>query len=61
MIRAVILQTSHGRRSIDVLKILCPERANWECKQTSFPSLFLKREHGLIPAEPNVISRRLRR
>ncbi|GAB7325722.1 hypothetical protein MBLNU13_g09685t1 [Cladosporium sp. NU13] len=26
----VILQTSHGRRSIDVLKILCPERANWE-------------------------------
>ena len=29
---AVILQTSHGRRSIDVLKILCPERANWECK-----------------------------
>jgi len=30
--RIVILQTSHGRRSIDVLKILCPERANWECK-----------------------------
>jgi hypothetical protein len=28
----VILQTSHGRRSIDVLKLLCPERANWDCK-----------------------------
>jgi glycerol 3-phosphatase-1 len=28
----VILQTSHGRRSIDMLKILAPEKANWECK-----------------------------
>ena len=28
----VILQTSHGRRSIDVLQILCAEKANWECK-----------------------------
>lgn len=27
----VILATSHGRRSIDVLAILSPERANWEC------------------------------
>ncbi|EGY18451.1 phosphatase yfbT [Verticillium dahliae VdLs.17] len=27
----VILQTSHGRRSIDVLKILAPEKANWDC------------------------------
>ncbi|KAL2020897.1 hypothetical protein VTK56DRAFT_7888 [Thermocarpiscus australiensis] len=26
----VILQTSHGRRSIDMLKILAPEKANWE-------------------------------
>ena len=25
-----ILKTSHGRRSIDVLAILAPERANWE-------------------------------
>lgn len=24
-----ILLTSHGRRSIDVLALLCPERANW--------------------------------
>lgn len=28
----VILETSHGRRSIDTLKILAPEKANWECK-----------------------------
>ncbi|KAJ6781177.1 hypothetical protein PWT90_08331 [Aphanocladium album] len=26
----VILKTSHGRRSIDTLKILAPEKANWE-------------------------------
>jgi hypothetical protein len=35
--KTVILQTSHGRRSIDVLKLLCPERANWECKFISPP------------------------
>ncbi|KAI5465973.1 HAD-like domain-containing protein [Mariannaea sp. PMI_226] len=29
---AVILETSHGRRSIDVLRILAPEKATWECK-----------------------------
>lgn len=28
----VILETSHGRRSMDMLKILAPEKANWECK-----------------------------
>jgi hypothetical protein len=28
---AVILQTSHGRRSIDVLKVISPAQANWEC------------------------------
>lgn len=28
----VILQTSHGRRSIDILKDLDPNKANWECK-----------------------------
>lgn len=27
----VILQTSHGRRSIDVLNELKPELANWDC------------------------------
>ncbi|KAK0392717.1 hypothetical protein NLU13_2212 [Sarocladium strictum] len=26
----VILETSHGRRSMDVLRILCPEKANWD-------------------------------
>lgn len=28
----VILETSHGRRSIDTLKILAPDKANWECE-----------------------------
>ncbi|CAK7203804.1 DL-glycerol-3-phosphatase [Sporothrix eucalyptigena] len=26
----VILETSHGRRSIDILKLIAPEKANWE-------------------------------
>ncbi|GKT97799.1 glycerol 3-phosphatase 1 [Fusarium langsethiae] len=29
----VILETSHGRRSIDILKILAPEKANWDYVQ----------------------------
>ncbi|KAK7431088.1 DL-glycerol-3-phosphatase [Neonectria magnoliae] len=36
----VILETSHGRRSIDVLKILAPEKANWE---------FVQEMEGLLP------------
>ncbi|KAG9232905.1 glycerol-3-phosphate phosphatase-like protein [Amylocarpus encephaloides] len=36
----VILQTSHGRRSMDVLKILSPEKANWE---------YIKHMEGLLP------------
>lgn len=28
----VILASSHGRRSIDVLKMYDPSRANWDCK-----------------------------
>jgi glycerol 3-phosphatase-1 len=28
----VILATSHGRRSIDVLEVLDPSKANWDCK-----------------------------
>lgn len=26
-----ILAMSHGRRSMDILKVLAPQRANWEC------------------------------
>jgi glycerol 3-phosphatase-1 len=37
-----ILKTSHGRRSIDVLKILAPERANWECMLSYSNPLFKK-------------------
>ncbi|KAL2128789.1 hypothetical protein VTI74DRAFT_8665 [Chaetomium olivicolor] len=29
----VILQTSHGRRTIDTLKLIAPEKANWEYAQ----------------------------
>lgn len=36
----VILQTSHGRRSIDVLAIVSPEKANWE---------YIKHMEGLLP------------
>jgi glycerol 3-phosphatase-1 len=32
----VILATSHGRRSIDVLKIYDPKLANMECKRQVF-------------------------
>jgi len=27
----VILETSHGRRSIDTLQLYDPSKANWEC------------------------------
>ncbi|RYP53455.1 hypothetical protein DL768_001600 [Monosporascus sp. mg162] len=36
----VILQTSHGRRSIDTLRLLCPEKANWE---------YIRHMEGLLP------------
>lgn len=36
----VILQTSHGRRSIDVLKDLDASKANWECT-FFFPDILL--------------------
>ncbi|KAK4168624.1 HAD-like domain-containing protein [Cladorrhinum sp. PSN259] len=36
----VILETSHGRRSIDVLRILAPEKANWE---------YVQHMEGLLP------------
>ncbi|KAK0618544.1 HAD-like protein [Bombardia bombarda] len=36
----VILQTSHGRRSIDILRILAPEKANWE---------YVRHMEGLLP------------
>lgn len=38
----VVLQTSHGRRSIDVLEILEPKLANWE---------YVKHMEGLVPKE----------
>ncbi|TKA79369.1 hypothetical protein B0A55_02836 [Friedmanniomyces simplex] len=39
---AQILETSHGRRSIDVLALLAPEKANWE---------FVREAEGRVPLE----------
>ncbi|PGG96371.1 hypothetical protein AJ79_09611 [Helicocarpus griseus UAMH5409] len=37
-----ILKTSHGRRSIDVLQIIAPDKANWE---------YVSHVEGLIPTD----------
>ena len=42
----VILATSHGRRSIDVLQIYAPELANWACKLHQ--SVMSKRETNAL-------------
>lgn len=59
----VILATSHGRRSIDTLKIYDPARANWECESPIIlPTWFVppltgghppdvSQIEGLIPTE----------
>ncbi|KAK2745295.1 hypothetical protein FQN57_003990 [Myotisia sp. PD_48] len=39
-----ILKTSHGRRSIDVFKIIAPEKANWE--YVSFVEGRIPKEYG---------------
>ncbi|KAJ2905586.1 haloacid dehalogenase-like hydrolase [Zalerion maritima] len=36
----VILETSHGRRSIDTLKLLSPDKANWD---------YIRHVEGLLP------------
>jgi glycerol 3-phosphatase-1 len=56
---AVILATSHGRRSIDVLRMYEPRLANWECPCHSFnlrPEILIKvadisKMEGRIPKE----------
>ena len=58
---AVILQASHGRRSIETLQLYDPSKANWECaysqEPTSSPSpcadrvLDVSHIEGLIPRE----------
>jgi hypothetical protein len=37
----LILQTSHGRRSIDTLKVIAPEKANWDCMSRVMPCLLV--------------------
>ena len=52
-----ILETSHGRRSIDVLRILCPERANWDCESAT--PIRLKARSPKRPLELTTSLRRL--
>ncbi|CAG8979667.1 hypothetical protein HYALB_00003898 [Hymenoscyphus albidus] len=45
----VILETSHGKRSIDTLKLITgPEKANWECTLPRHKS-HVKHMEGLLP------------
>lgn len=59
---AAILQSSHGRRSIDTFQLYDPSKANWECEGANIApclriidmrqaneSLVVKRVEGLIP------------
>lgn len=56
----LILETSHGRRSIDVLRIYEPKLANWECQSRLHDMLLqdkllsladISHAEGLIPKE----------
>ena len=53
----VLLATSHGRRSIDTLKLLAPEKANWDCKffllllTDAYEIIDVSHVEGLIPIE----------
>ena len=43
---AVILQSSHGRRSIDTFQLYDASKANWECEWASFaPCLHIDMRH----------------
>ncbi|KXJ88892.1 HAD-like domain-containing protein [Microdochium bolleyi] len=41
---STILQTAHGRRTIDTLAVFCPERANWDYVREMEESI--PRDHG---------------
>ncbi|KAM5368056.1 hypothetical protein ACJZ2D_009660 [Fusarium nematophilum] len=41
-----ILEMSHGRRSLDVLKLVAPEKATWECKQSPAGRWLFQAESG---------------
>lgn len=58
----MILQSSHGRRSIDTFQLYDPTKANWECEGSNIApylhimdmrraneSLDVKRVEGMIP------------
>ncbi|KAJ3545902.1 hypothetical protein NM208_g2272 [Fusarium decemcellulare] len=55
----VILQTSHGRRSMDVFKDLAPEKANWEyitSIEERLPRLFSKEVTEILGARDLLLS-----
>ena len=37
----VILAASHGRRTLDVIELFDPSKANWECQYMSSMSVLL--------------------
>lgn len=45
----VILQTSHGRRSMDVLKVVKPSHANWQCTFSQVLFILLGRVPNFRP------------
>lgn len=55
----IILATSHGRRSIDVLEILEPKLATWECTLSDAlgPSRGLPSGHSLITIQMSATQR----
>ncbi|KAK5114851.1 hypothetical protein LTR62_002008 [Meristemomyces frigidus] len=54
-----ILETSHGRRSIDVLSILAPEKANWEfvCQAEGQVPLLYGRDAVEVPGSRIMLER----
>lgn len=54
-----ILETSHGRRSIDVLQILAPEKANWDfvCKAEGRVPLDYGKDAVEIPGSRSILEK----
>ena len=45
----VILATSHGRRTIDVLKVYDENKANWDCKNDKLLAICRLTNHRYQP------------
>lgn len=53
-----ILATSHGRRSIDMMKIYDPSKANWECEfqPRGYLAYFLRRSNCHVHTDQHQMS-----